>query len=140
MVTADNELPTQFADRDGNYWDIPEAGPFGSYTWVRQAALVRNAYKANGDTANARKWDGQYIFRRNVWNLLEAGRDYAAVLGQFGKDVIAAPIRIAADVGGAAINVGKKVVQLADWLPWLVLAALVVAGIGLQKGTLRINR
>lgn len=134
------EVPKVIKTGDGTVYEIPPAGAIGSYTWVRQAALVRNAYRQIGKTMEAAKWDAEYNKRRAFWDAIERGKDYAAVVAQFGLDFLAAPFRIVIDAAGAAEKVGKGTLKLIDALPYILAGLLIVAGIGFFKGTLKVSR
>lgn len=132
-------LPTTVTTADGSTFTIP-SGDYGTYPWVRQASLIAKAYRDIGDTGNAQKWGAEYQRRLAIWDALESGKDYAAVIAQFGADLLTAPIKIAADVGSAAIGVGSTAVATVKWIPLLVIGALVVLGIGFSKGSIRVSR
>lgn len=125
-------MPVTVKLADGTSYLIPDAGPWGSPTWRRFAFLVAVAYRQVGDTANADKWDREASRRNAIWAALGAGRDRAAVVAQFGADLLTAPAEILADVGNVALGAVR-------WLPWLIVAALAVVALGFQKKTLRIG-
>lgn len=135
--------PTTVNLADGTSYLIP-SGPWGSFTWVRQANLVSVAYRQIGDTGNAERWAVEWQRRTRIWENLQAGADQAAVIVQFGKDALTAPLKIAADVGKVAIKTGGAVVTAAtttlSMLPLLLLGLLVVVGVGLHKGSIRVSR
>lgn len=83
---------------DGTTYQIP-GGEYGTAPWARQASLIAVAYRQIGDTAKADEW-GRIAERRNlIWRTIESGKDKLEVLTQFGRDLIAAPVLIAADIG-----------------------------------------
>lgn len=130
------DLPEVVRTADGNVYRIPPAGPWGSFSWARQASLVANAYRQLGNSGEAEKWADEWERRQAVWNALQRGADYAAVVAQFGADLLTAPFEIAIDVGSAAV-------QAAKWTPYLVigaaviLAVVVVPQIARQRGLLK---
>lgn len=110
--------PTSVKLADGTTYMI-EGGEWGSYKWVRQAALIRTAYKQLGDTLNESKWAQEWEKRSTIWNLLQSGQDKIAVAKQFGVDLLLAPLRIGYDAGNI-------VVKTVNWLPLLGIAAFVL--------------
>lgn len=137
------DQPTTVKLADGTTYLIP-AGPWGSFTWVRQANLISVAYRQIGSIGDAERWAVEWQRRTRIWENLQAGADQAAVIVQFGKDVLLAPVRIAQDVGTVALKTGGAVVNAATTtltaLPWLLVGLLVVVGIGLNKGTITVRR
>lgn len=135
--------PTTVTLRDGTSYIIPGGEPF-TWAWARQASLIAVAYRQVGDTANAEIWDREYNRRATAYSMIEAGRDKAEVIAQFWKDLLVAPLRIAADIGNAVIDTaGRAADTVFDWakaLPVILLVALVVVGVGFYRGSLRVSR
>lgn len=102
------DVPTTVELSNGTVYTIP-TGAWGTFAWVRQANLLAVAYRQVQNGEEAERWEREYDRRRAVWELLEAGRDQASVVAQFGKDLLLAPFRIAADIGREALDVAGKV-------------------------------
>lgn len=115
--------PTLVVLKDGSTYSIP-SGARGSYPWVRQASLISVAYGQIGDAENKAKWAKEHLRRNAIWNALQSGKDALSVVAQFGSDLLLAPVRIVADIGNAAIKVGKTAT---DTFP----AVVMVAGVAL---------
>lgn len=142
-MTVEAQNPTTVVLATGKTYTIP-AGEPGTYVWVRQASLISVAYSQIGDVAKAAKWKVEHQKRARIWNAIEAGQDRAAVWRQFGADLLLAPGRILADIGKEALDLAKTpkalLEALAKLLPLLLVAAVVVIGIGFYKGTIKVSR
>lgn len=134
--TGNDPTPTTVQLANGSEYVIPSGDP-GTFRWVRQAALIRDAYQDLGAKSDADKWDAEYQSRAAAWNAAEAAGDWASVVGQFVLDFLTAPVKIIADIGGGVLTIGRETLNRAnEWakaLPWLVGGALVVLGIAAYK-------
>lgn len=127
--------PTTVQLADGTAYQIP-SGDEGSYPWVRQAALIRDAYQQLGDGADAARWDQEYQQRNSAWNAAQLAGSWAAVLAQGAWDFILAPVRIVADLSGGVATIGQSALNLAKVLPLVAIGLVVVAGIAAYRGDL----
>ena len=129
------ELPTTVRTNTGLTYTIAPPGPWGSFAWVRYASQIAIAYAQVENNSEEAKWQAEYQRRAAIWNALEAGKDRAEVLKQFGADLLTAPFRIAADIGTEALDLAKEAkdtaFKLADILSsplfWVAAAVLVAA-------------
>lgn len=134
--------PTVVTLRTGVSYSIPYGEP-GTYPWVRQASLIATAYRQVGDNPNADRWTEIYRRRLRAWEIQEQVKDWSAVVGMGVVDTIAAPLRITAAIGDALLGVAGEVkdraLNWAAWMPWLVLGALVVLGVGFQNKSFKVS-
>jgi hypothetical protein len=133
------DTPTTVQLADGSTYTIP-TGAWGSWPWARQANLVSVAYQQLGQAALGAEWAKQFDARAAVYNAIEAGKDRDAVLLQFGKDLLTAPLKILQDIGGAVLTVGGSVVKTATTtlalVPLVLIAGVAVLVILTAKGQL----
>jgi len=133
------DTPTTVQLATGSSYTIP-TGEWGSWAWARQANLISVAYKQLGQAALSQEWAKQYDARAEIYNRIQAGNDQAAVLLQFGKDLLTAPVKILQDIGGAVLSVGGSVVKTATTtlalLPIVVIGGVALLLILASKGTL----
>ncbi len=133
------EPPTMVHLADGSEYTI-EAGAPGTFRWVRQANLIAEAYRQMGQADRTTQWDREYQRRLSLWTFWGGVEDKAMIAAQAIKDFLLAPLRILQDIGGAVIEVGRTTLGTVNWVPWLVVGALIVVGIGFQRRSLRISR
>lgn len=123
------DTPTTVQLADGSSYVIP-TGEVGTWPWARQANLVHVAYRQLGQTALADAWAAEFGRRAAIYNAIESGRDRAAVLLQFGADLLTAPVKILQQIGNAVLTVGGTVVKTAtDTLSLAPLLIVSVIGI-----------
>jgi hypothetical protein len=126
---------------DGSTFEIPGGVP-GSYPWVRQASLLAATFHQGGDDNSAYAWNREYDKRRLIWDAAQSGADLQAVIDAASIDLVA-PFEILFDAITGLIKgigrVGGALIDTVVWLPWLLAGGLVVAGIGLYRGSLRIR-
>lgn len=143
-IVGTTPVPTRVTTADGGVYDIPTGTP-GSFAWAREASLIAVAYEQAGEPANAYIWAREYEKRVGAWNQIQAGADLQAIIGAGswleGPQTIYA--RLAATVGALLQAFGQAaggVASWTQWLPWLIGGALVVIGLGFNRGTLRVRR
>ena len=131
------DTPTTVQLATGSSYTIP-TGDVGTWAWARQANLVSVAYRQLGESALADTWAAEFDRRAAVFNAIESGRDRAEVLRQFGADLLTAPIKILADIGGAVITTGGSIVrtttQTLALVPLVLVAGVAVLLILASKG------
>lgn len=123
------DTPTTVELADGSSYTIPTGEP-GSWAWARQANLVSVAYRQLGAVAEAATWATEYDRRAAIYNYIEEGADRNAVLLQFGKDLLTAPVKILQDIGGAVLSTGGSLVSTVTGTLALV-PVLLVGGVAL---------
>jgi hypothetical protein len=124
-LSAVEDVPTVVKLSDGTSYTIP-GGEKGSAAWAREASLIATAYKQVGDYANAYKWSREYTIRMAAYLRIQAGQDIQMVLDSMSW--LRAPGEI---IAGAKRELDK--------LELLLLAGVVVVGIGFFKSSLRVR-